>query len=171
MNVEIKTPSDEFIYQFSDLVRKYKMEDYIIWGAVSKKYSQKMGQVNSRILRFANLAIIIQLYLTFMVGLLPFVSLTEFILQIPMYNSNFRKILDKCIGFRCVLCLMRLFDLITAPIIKHLQKRGIYTYLWVINDVAGYERAIGKNCIGIITDRPSLLKEYLMKTNKLLIDK
>lgn len=52
-------------------------------------------------------------------------------------------------------CIVRKF------IIRHLRKRGIPTYLWVLNEEEDFDRAFALGAAGVMTDRPTLLRKYL----------
>ncbi len=53
---------------------------------------------------------------------------------------------------------------IANPMIAHLNKRGYLTSYWVINDDKDLEYVIRNTPIGgIMSDRPSLLKEKVLK--------
>lgn len=40
------------------------------------------------------------------------------------------------------------------PIMSHLNKRGVLTNYWVLNDDNEIEKAMSTNAMGIMTDRP-----------------
>lgn len=59
--------------------------------------------------------------------------------------------------------LFRLLDWLVVRkfVINHLRKRGIPTYLWVLNEKEDFERAFAMGAAGVMTDRPTLLREFL----------
>jgi len=51
-----------------------------------------------------------------------------------------------------------------SPILfLHLEKRGITTYLWVLNNENQFERAFNLGVQGVMTDFPSKLQQFLEK--------
>ncbi len=66
--------------------------------------------------------------------------------------------------------LLKFSNLISKPLIWHLQKRGIITMLWVCNEQEDYRRAVELGAQGIMTDDPYLLNEYLKKNTNKKID-
>lgn len=56
--------------------------------------------------------------------------------------------------------------MISPVLFKHLDKRGIQTYLWVLNDDSEFEMAFNKlKVAGVMTDHPTRLKNYLDSGN------
>lgn len=57
--------------------------------------------------------------------------------------------------------------LLISPILfKHLDKRGIQTYLWVLNEDSEFNLAFNKlKVAGVMTDYPTRLKNYLDSGN------
>ncbi|XP_076325400.1 lysophospholipase D GDPD1-like [Tachypleus tridentatus] len=51
--------------------------------------------------------------------------------------------------------------LMNKALFHHLKKRGIQTYLWVLNEDKDYENAFQLGVTGVMTDYPSKLRKYL----------
>lgn len=47
--------------------------------------------------------------------------------------------------------------------IPHLRRRGILTFFWVVNEEEDFRAAISIGSVGIMTDEPSKLADYLKK--------
>ena len=64
--------------------------------------------------------------------------------------------------------LTKLVDwvLMSPLLFLHLQKRGVTTYLWVLNTEEQFERAFNLGVQGVMTDYPSRLKQFLDKKRK-----
>ena len=60
---------------------------------------------------------------------------------------------------------LRLFSWMARLFVPHLRKRGVLTFHWIVNEEEGWAQAVREGCQGIITDRPSALKEYLLRRN------
>ncbi|CAG2257883.1 GDE4_7 [Mytilus edulis] len=106
---------------------------------------------------------VIMLLVLFYTGLLPFVPIKESLLEVVMPSIVFddRKIPVKF--SRAMTCLLRTADvLLMSPVLfNHLRRRGMQTYLWVLNDEEEYTRAFRLGADGVMTDFPTKLKEYL----------
>ena len=47
-------------------------------------------------------------------------------------------------------------------LLEHLRKRGVPVIFWVINERKDFERSLSyKGCVGIMTDMPGSLSDYL----------
>ena len=64
--------------------------------------------------------------------------------------------------------ILRLIDwlLMSPQLFLHLEKRGVTTYLWVLNNEDQFERAFNLGVQGVMTDFPSKLKQFLEKKRK-----
>ena len=103
----------------------------------------------------------VKLYLLFYTGLLPFVPLKETHLEIPMpsifYDNNYRLLFRERkrtqqhflrtpganVGLgKLPLWTLRLADyvMMSPALFNHLDQRGIYTYLWVLNSEEEFAR-------------------------------
>jgi hypothetical protein len=103
-----------------------------------------------------------------LLGLLPFVSLREGVLEIPLVTEEFKALLFQEEGARWVKYLKfgvyLLLDLLSRLYVPHLRKRGIMTFYWIVNEERDFERAAARGSAGIISDSPSRLASYLKKS-------
>lgn len=54
-----------------------------------------------------------------------------------------------------------LINFTANPILRHLNKRGVFTSYWVINDDDEIEYALKNTEVqGILTDRPAYVKDF-----------
>ena len=51
---------------------------------------------------------------------------------------------------------------------RHLQRRGIIVFVWVLNEDEEYKRAFRLGADGVMTDFPTKLREFLDKNETLL---
>ena len=56
--------------------------------------------------------------------------------------------------------------LMSPMLFLHLQKRGVTTYLWVLNTDQQFQRAFNLGVQGVMTDYPSQLRQFLDKKRK-----
>ena len=59
------------------------------------------------------------------------------------------------------------YVLMSPVLFKHLEQRGISTYLWVLNSQEEYSRALDLGATGIMTDYPSKLKAFVDQNCKI----
>jgi glycerophosphoryl diester phosphodiesterase len=57
--------------------------------------------------------------------------------------------------------MLKAMNQLMKPLAWHLRRRGVMTYHWVCNNEEEFSRAIDCGAVGIITDEPVLLDEYL----------
>ena len=65
-------------------------------------------------------------------------------------------------GFIAYIGLVLFCNLTINPMIEHLNKRGVFTDYWVVNDDDDIKRVITTTKVaGVMSDRPSRVKEIL----------
>ncbi|KAL4512718.1 hypothetical protein ABPG72_020555 [Tetrahymena utriculariae] len=171
MNIEIKTPNEEFIQMMNKLIIKHKREEITIWGCKNPKMSQRLKEVNPNINRFFSLGGLKDLIIKYFTGLLPFSEIQEESLQIPIFNREhyeWKKLESK--GFaQHLACRVYFFAIrlllssfVAQPLFEHLRQRGILVIFWVMNDLEMFEKCLQfSGCVGIMTDEPALLAQFL----------
>jgi len=165
INIDIKTDNDLLIKKVSQMICEYNREEYTVWGNFSNTVTKKCYKENPDIpILFSATGVLKLLLLTYS-GLLPFVPLKESCLETFMPSVFLRKDSDALKGRRVLKMVIWLAEklLMRKAIFNHLDKRGIQTYLWVLNTDADYERAFKLGATGVMTDYPTLLKEFLEK--------
>lgn len=130
INLEFKTDTDNIFQKTSDLIAKYHKEDHIIWGHKSIQNSRRLKQINPRIKRWFSVRTFIKIYVCYLLGLLPFVSVEEDCMAGPLYMNSLQTILlsgqrgcKKCL-FYSILKLVQFFLFLQKFINNHLKKRG-----------------------------------------------
>ncbi|RUS85879.1 hypothetical protein EGW08_006363 [Elysia chlorotica] len=164
INVDIKDDDDMLIEKVDALIRKYDREEITVWGNVKDRVCQKLYKVNPRVpLLFSGLRVL-HLVLLFWTGLLPFVSIKESFLEVlaPVLVLDSERLFQRRFG-----CFIRGLVwagdklLIRPALIRHLERRGIQTFLWVLNTDHDFEVAFKTGAAGVMTDRPELLRAWL----------
>lgn len=163
MNVDVKVDSEELIQKVSQLTKEFKREAITVWGNRSTIVTNKCFEANPNIHLLFSLKRVVAVVLLFYTGLLPFVPLRESFYEIIMPS-----IILKPGRLRSPLSsthrtLFRVFDflLMSKCLFRHLNERGIQTYLWVLNDEEEFERALSCGVSGIMTDFPTRLSQFL----------
>lgn len=172
INIDLKDRDDVLVEKVNQIIVENNAEDRCVWGNFSSVTTELCYSTNPKIgLLFSSLQFL-KLYILFYIGLLPFVHIKESHLEIPMpsvfLNERFRT-KDGNVGLaKFPPWIINLVDwLFMSPILfLHLQKRGVTTYLWVLNNEEQFERAFNLGAQGVMTDYPSKLQEFIHKKRK-----
>ncbi|KAL9981112.1 hypothetical protein ACROYT_G009775 [Oculina patagonica] len=164
INVDIKTNSDELVNKTHELICKYNRKDLTVWGNFSKEVTEKCYKKDPEIPIMFSMTRGAMLILLFYSGLLPFIPIKESFLEIMLPVTMIRRFeVSRTMKFFC-----HVVDwfLISPILFNHLDKRGIQTYLWVLNDESEFDFAFNKlKVAGVMTDFPTKLKNYLDSSN------
>lgn len=163
INIDIKVDDDELIEKVNDMIKEFKREHLIAWGNRSSKVTDKLYRINPDIPLIFSMHKVILLLVLFYTGLLPFVPIKESLLEVVMPSIMFDDNKIPLKFSRTMRCLLRTADvLLMSPVLfNHLRRRGMQTYLWVLNDEEEYTRAFRLGADGVMTDFPTKLKKYL----------
>jgi len=172
VNIDLKDKNDVLVDRVNQIIVENSAEDRCVWGNFSASTTELCYSTNPRIgLLFSSLQFM-KLYLMFYTGLLPFVDIKETHLEIPMpsvfLDEKFRS-KDGNVGLaKMSPWILRLIDwlLMSPQLFLHLEKRGVTTYLWVLNNEDQFERAFNLGVQGVMTDFPRKLKQFLEKKRK-----
>ncbi|XP_023723946.1 lysophospholipase D GDPD1 isoform X1 [Cryptotermes secundus] len=166
INIDIKVDNDLLIKKVSNLITKYNREEYTVWGNFNDIVTRKCYAENPRVNLLFSMRQVVYLVLLMYSGLLPFVPLKETHLEVFLPSIYLRRKTNPNAAFlpfhsflaRTVDCL-----LMKKSLFEHLSKRGIQTYLWVLNDDDEFRKAFELGATGVMTDYPSRLKRFLME--------
>lgn len=168
INIDVKTDEDLLIRKTEALIREYGRETLTVWGSASNAVVNKCYKENPNIPMFFSFKGVIKLVLLMYTGLLPFVPLRESCLEILMPSTVIKKRLSAQPNgkkFRVALWLIEKL-LMRKALFNHLAKRGIQTYLWVLNTEEDFERAFRLGATGVMTDFPTRLKDFLRRNTR-----
>lgn len=160
INVDIKTNCDVLIDKTHELICKYNRKDLTVWGNFSKEITDKCYKKDPEIAIMFSMKRAALLIFLFYSGLLSFVPIKESFLEIlPPVTMIRRFEVSRTMKF---LCYVIDWFMISPILFKHLDKRGIQTYLWVLNEDSEFDFAFNKlKVAGVMTDYPTKLKSYL----------
>jgi len=169
INIDIKTHNHELITKVNELIHTHHHYSRCVWGNFRRDTTELCYKTNTQVGLLFDFFTLATLLLLFYSGLLPFVSLKQTHLEIPMLSvllqEKFRK-KGGSAGTKMAAIhpyILRLVDfLMMSPVLfSHLSSRGIHTYLWVLNEEEEFERAHQLGATGIMTDYPSKLRKFL----------
>lgn len=162
INIDLKQGSEQLISQVSQLVEDYHREHITVWGSQHIATINTCRSQNATIPRFVCVKRAALLVLAFYTGLLPFVPINEQFYEIMMPSIMLKEGRFASVSrtFRFVARLAD-FLLMNRFMFRHLQRRGLQVYLWVLNDNAEFARALQFGVDGIMTDYPTKLRQFL----------
>jgi len=164
INIDVKEGSDDLIHEINNLILKYERESLTIWGSFKENGSLKCYRKNPNVGRFFSMWGAVKLYFFFYTGLLPFIPIkeTHFEILLPEIYlkkwtaQNFQLSLTHRLTFWLVRNIMN-----RPALIDHLNRRGIQTYMWVLNCENHFKQAKELGATGIMTDYPTKLRRFL----------
>lgn len=139
MNIELKYATEEGIVEFNRLVTKYSRENITVWGAAGS-LNENLRESNPNTVNFYSAGEVLKIFFLFLTGLLPFVCIRQGVLDIPLYTEGFYKMAMNFTESKCFKCLiffvfliLRCFNFFSWIFIRHLKKRGILTFYFILN--------------------------------------
>ncbi|KAH9499391.1 Lysophospholipase D gdpd1 [Bulinus truncatus] len=148
----------------NELIIYYSREELTAWGNRSDEICQKLYKLNPQVPLIFSLRQVTLLIILYWTGLLPFFNIKESLLEIivPGIMLDSDELLDKPLNGRVRFFFWMMDKLLIRPsLIKHLEARGIQTYLWVLNREKDFDRAFKAGATGVMSDRIELLRNYL----------
>ncbi|XP_028396565.1 lysophospholipase D GDPD1-like [Dendronephthya gigantea] len=162
INVDIKDNNDELIDKVHQLIVDYNRKDKTVWGTFSDEVNSKLYKKDPEISLLFGIWRCVSLVAMYYLGILPFVPLKEGFLEILLPSTLLKR--DLTNNQRMIVRIVDWF-IMNPSLIKHLERRGIQTYLWVLNEDEEFTRAFEHlGATGVMTDYPSKLTDYLERT-------
>lgn len=162
INVDIKPHNLQLIQAVSELVARYGREDITIWGNFRDNTTKQCFETNGNIGILFSFTAVLKLLVLFYTGLLPYVTFHETHLEIPMPSSLKHKLGKDLTVAKRIMLEVADWLLMRKSLFEHLKKRGVQTYLWVLNNEDEFDRAFKQlGVTGVMTDYPTKLQEYL----------
>ena len=162
INVDIKIDNDLLIYKVSELIKQYKREEITVWGNFSDRITKKCYKENPSVPLLFSFRSALQMLVLYYIGLLPFFPIKESAFEMVM-PTVFNDIGRQYFNSRRGRLFGRFLDylIMDEKLIGHLNKRGIFTSLWVLNNEKDFKRAFDVGVQGVMTDYPSKLRAFL----------
>ncbi|KRZ33009.1 U4/U6 small nuclear ribonucleoprotein Prp31, partial [Trichinella pseudospiralis] len=122
VNIDIKINNDKLIEKTAEIVSTSKRENSVAWGNFDEKIVRKLHKANQNVDLICSTRTVLKIIFLFYIGLLPFIPLKENFLELPVLTT--------------------LYKLLLNPLLfKHLKKRGMQIFLWVLNTPEEFEHA------------------------------
>jgi len=156
LSVDVKADDDRLVAAVGALIRAHRRESITMWGSFWPKVCGKCAADSPTIGRFASVWKVVGIYGMYYTGLLPFCPLSESYFAVPFPQAIRPAVAKRPATMRVLHWLM------CAPgLYRHLQARGIPVYVWVINDEDVVRQAFEAGVNGVMTDRPTMLRDFL----------
>ncbi|KRX49568.1 U4/U6 small nuclear ribonucleoprotein Prp31 [Trichinella murrelli] len=143
VNIDIKINNDKLIEKTAEIVSISKRENSVAWGNFDEKIVRKLHKANRNVNLICSTRTVLKIIFFFYIGLLPFIPLKENFLELPMLTTLYKRS-GYCNKFRpVVLKILAVADwlLLNPVLFKHLKKRGMQIFLWVLNTPEEFEHA------------------------------
>ncbi|KAJ6643230.1 Lysophospholipase D GDPD1 [Pseudolycoriella hygida] len=169
INIDIKENDIRLIKQVSALINEFERAELTVWGSFNNEVCKECYRVNPDVRLFFSVKRVVILLICAITGLLPFVPIkeTHYEIFLPMALKKRRlmqvqqlPLSEKFLFWACETFL------VWKPLISHLKKRGIHVYFWVCNDENEFAQCNELGATGCMTDRPTLLREFLNKSTE-----
>ncbi|KRZ16282.1 U4/U6 small nuclear ribonucleoprotein Prp31, partial [Trichinella zimbabwensis] len=129
VNIDIKINNDKLIEKTAEIVSISKRENSVAWGNFDEKIVRKLHKTNQNVNLICSTRTVLKIIFLFYIGLLPFIPLKENFLELPVLTT--------------------LYKLLLNPVLfKHLKKRGMQIFLWVLNTPKEFEHAFRQITVG-----------------------
>jgi len=156
------------------LINKYNRYSTTIVGGESTKITNYLLKLDQNVATFFGMKDTIVLILGYFTFLLPYLHFERELAALPYMTRDFIKMKyeerksAKTFGKRVFLTvyiyLIQVVNITFNPALLHLEKRGIFTAYWVLNQEGEVMHlARTSKVMGIMTDRPAGIKPYLTK--------
>jgi len=161
MNIDPKNARN--VEPILEIIREYKKEKTVVWGSFSEEVNQKCYRLAPEIPLLFGLKPLIKIILLFYLGLLPFFPIKEGYLEIPMLGKIRRQHDSSQSDRNTRATWLKVLDylMLNSYLFRHLQRRGIQVFAWVLNCEEDFDAAFKLGFDGVMTDFPTLLKSYL----------
>ncbi|XP_067934254.1 lysophospholipase D GDPD1-like [Watersipora subatra] len=165
MNVDIKTNNKELIKAVERLIVKYRRQKLTVWGNSSHPTTQSIRAANDQIATIFSINEVLKTVLLYYAGLLPFFPLYADYFEIPLCSTILEN-RDSFSGKTRTIwhrALIKFSDylLTSRRLLEHLKKRGVPTYIFVLNTEQEWKRAVDFGVSGVMTDVPTKLKIWI----------
>ena len=173
VNIDLKgrDPNGVLLRKVHELIVSHKRQANTCWGSFDDAKTRACYEADPSIPLLFSAKRSVVLLALFYSGLLPFVSLKESYLEIPLLTAadqrrvqgygylpsgsglgnSLKRGLAQTAGW-----LLR-----SKILFSHLEKRGISTLVWTYNEEKEFEEAFGAGVTGVMTDYPSRLRKFL----------
>lgn len=162
LNIDPKQDDNELIEKLVNLLREFNRIETVAVGSKSNDIMDKIHKLEPDIPLVFSAKRVFLTYVSFYVGLLPFLPIKESCLELPLPSvifNSFPTMFGKWSGL--IHCLLNSFFMRPA-LFRHLQRRGCHIYLWVTNEESEFDESFKDyNVDGVMTDYPTKLRTYL----------
>lgn len=175
ISVDLKGQSNSpnLCHKVNELIKEYKREELTIWGAMAGKPHKETRLANPAIPQFFSGPQTLTAYLLYFTGLIWLWPLPADAFMVPLFTRQKVKLFSRILDDRGSNIFVRMLAVLMLALLRnsrnlyrHLRARGIPIIVWVLNEEEEFQEALdcyGSDIDGMMTDRPTLLKEFMAK--------
>jgi glycerophosphoryl diester phosphodiesterase len=151
------------------LIQKFNRQHSTIIGTEREKECLELHSLDTTIPKFASGDACLKYMFLYFVGLLPFAKIDHHeVLAVPYMTRDYLRMKliearEKSVKYYIFIVVTILANMTADGMIRHMNKRGLFTNLWVINDddeIAHVARTTSAR--GIMSDRPTAAKKVIL---------
>ncbi|PRP88208.1 glycerophosphodiester phosphodiesterase domain-containing protein 1-like [Planoprotostelium fungivorum] len=171
INLDLKEADTEMLEKVYQLIVRYDRRHITIWGSGFRtaEFDKLVFEKDPNIYRYFTMRRVMWLYVTHWLCLLPFLSIHESALEIPLITERllrypFPNASPKRLS---IASWIAQHLLLSKSLFSHLKKRGVSIILWTPNTHEEFEQAMRAGVDGIMTDYPLLLRQWYDARDKI----
>ncbi|CDW75831.1 glycerophosphodiester phosphodiesterase domain-containing protein 1 [Stylonychia lemnae] len=153
--------------QLINLIQSNNRKSTTVIGTIESKYNAQLNARDPTVPIFMPSGKVIQYFLLYVFGLLPFVPISEDFASIPYMSAQYAYARMKnmpSLYSVLYIAVTWIISHLCDNMIKHFNKRGIYTNYYVANLERDIEKIYrGTSAMGVMTDKPTLAINILNK--------
>eukprot|EP00347_Sterkiella_histriomuscorum_P017021 403350958 len=168
VQIEIKEQNNEqAIRKTLDLINKYQRQSTTIIGVQAEECARRIHEMDPEIPKFISAGNAVKYFGYYLCGLMPFVHVYEDVASLPYMTRdyvNMKLIEAKTISWKYYLYIVgaSLINYTLNPMLTHLNKRGVFTNYWVINDDDEILKIMRTTTVqAVMTDRPTRAQQLV----------
>jgi glycerophosphoryl diester phosphodiesterase len=166
LNIDVKSNKDQDLIDVCRIIKKHGYQDRVIIGCLLNSDTKRIVSEEGLCAPlYFNFNQIIKFVLSACTGMLPFVTFDYDVLEVygPFETVMDNDEIQNNWKERAYYNSLKIFKPIVPLINWHLNRRGIPIFYWTLNTESDFEYAVQLGCNGIMTDRVSRLKNFLVE--------
>eukprot|EP00117_Sycon_ciliatum_P029492 scpid84036/ scgid23472/ Glycerophosphodiester phosphodiesterase domain-containing protein 1; Glycerophosphodiester phosphodiesterase 4 len=161
LNIDLKSGSQELVEKTAEMLQRYNRTRSVIWGSSKNDVLEMCYKQDPSIPVYFSAGRVMKLGLYFWSGALAFMPLREHVFEVPYSTPELRARFHQLPGYIRLLVTVAQALLVNRFVIGYLQKRGIETYVFVVNDEDSWRKVYDLGVTGVHTDYPTKLRQFL----------
>ena len=160
LSIDVKSNTIEQVEEAYKVIKKHNMQSRVLLGCIRNVSSQQVHAVAPDVGTFFSARDVINMFVKFVLGVLPFCDIDQNVLQMPFaFPSLEKEMRDSGLGwmYTALSYAKPIFILINM----HLRFRGIPVSYFIVNHEEDIDTSISMGVDSVMTDRPEFVVNYL----------